>query len=374
MGSDELEYQRWWDMPDRPGFAASYKTAAEIPQRLDPSALADANVVADEGRAIAKVGVQFLMEDTIPNYGMLGMLVAFAKVGKTTLGQAIGGGAANGHEVIGRKTKQVRVLVIAAEDPPEYTAYVARHLNTPPGMMTFYRNSIILNNDGLASIVAEVHEGKYGLVLISSWQSVIRGLVKDENDNAGAVLVVEQVKAATRHTKIPWLIDAHSGKSEDQADNADPSKAMRGASSAAGAADYALWLRYADGAFGNLRRFSGKGRFVNFEPQVIAYDKETGLYTSVGSAKSAVARETAWEAIQATNALTNEPRTAHDIAKVAGFTNDKGNVTSTGRGKVKAALKGREGVRVTETKIQGQDTTLYSRVAIQQKLGGGHDM
>ena len=75
-------------------------------------------------------------------------------------------------------------------------------------------------------------------MLIASWQAVVRGLVKDENDNAGAVQIVERVKLATRETKIPWLIDAHSGKGEDQADEADPSKAMRGASAAAGAADY----------------------------------------------------------------------------------------------------------------------------------------
>ena len=72
------------------------------------------------------------------------------------------------------------------------------------------------------------------------WQAVVRGLVKDENDNAGAVMVVERVKAFTRTPEVPWLIDAHAGKAEDQTDDADPSKAMRGASGAAGAADYTL--------------------------------------------------------------------------------------------------------------------------------------
>jgi hypothetical protein len=69
---------------------------------------------------------------------------------------------------------------------------------------------------------------------------VIRGLLKDENDNLGAVCIVENVKAAARQSGVPWLIDAHSGKGEDQSDDADPSKALRVASSAAGAADYTL--------------------------------------------------------------------------------------------------------------------------------------
>ena len=46
--------------------------------------------------------------------------------------------------------------------------------------------------------------GNYGLVLISSWQAIVRGLIRDENDNAGAVRVVEDVKAAARLTRIPW--------------------------------------------------------------------------------------------------------------------------------------------------------------------------
>ena len=65
------------------------------------------------------------------------------------------------------------------------------------------------------------------------------------------------------------MIDAHAGKGEDQEDDADPTNAMRGASAAAGAADYMLSLRYAKGAFGTQRRLSGKGRFVNFAPITI---------------------------------------------------------------------------------------------------------
>ena len=90
--------------------------------------------------------------------------------------------------------------------------------------MTFCEQPVILNDDGLARIVATVRAGDYGLVLIASWQAVIRGLVKDENDNAGAVVVVERVKVATRETKVPWLIDAHSGRGEDQGDDADPTR------------------------------------------------------------------------------------------------------------------------------------------------------
>ena len=76
--------------------------------------------------------------------------------------------------------------------------------------MTFARAPLTLDAAGLARLCATVDTGGYGLVLISSWQAVFRGLVRDENDNAGSVRVVEDVKAAARASKVTWLIDAHS--------------------------------------------------------------------------------------------------------------------------------------------------------------------
>jgi hypothetical protein len=122
----------------------------------------------------------------------------------------------------------------------------------PPDVFTFYRKAVLLDADGLNDIDATVKAGNYGLVIISSWQAVVRGLIKDENDNAASVLIVENVKAAARRTNIAWLIDAHAGKGEDQGDDADLSKAMRGASSAAGSADYTLSLRYAMARLGRV--------------------------------------------------------------------------------------------------------------------------
>jgi hypothetical protein len=187
------------------------------------------------------------VDGIIPNYGMLGMEVAYAKVGKTTFGHAIGAAVATGRTFLERNVQQTRVLALCPEDPPEYTAWLARHLDVQPGVMTFYRRPLRFDSEGLRDVCATVTEGRYGLVLTSSWQAVVAGLVNDENDNAGAVAIVERVKLAARATGVPWLIDAHSGKGEDQSDDADPTRAMRGASSAAGAADFMLSLRYAEG-------------------------------------------------------------------------------------------------------------------------------
>lgn len=326
---------------------------------LPANALVDAVEVAAEGRALDAQGIRYVVDGIVPGYGTLGMLVAYAKVGKTTFGQALGAAVAMARPFLNRATTVARVLVIAAEDPPEYTAWVARHLDVDRERMTFCREPIILNEKGLAQISATVRADNYGVVLIASWQAVVRGLIRDENDNAGAVQVVEAVKAAARATGIPWLIDAHAGKGEDRDDDADPSKAMRGASAAAGAADYTLYLRYADGTFRSRRKLSGKGRFVSLEPVTIDFDADTSTYSVAGSVKD-VAAEATWRQIVDTGTLTSTPRTSAEIANAAGILNSAGKVTNTQRRLVSAALRGRPEVAIVHESRRGQDATLYT--------------
>jgi len=325
---------------------------------LDPAGLEDAVAVAAQGREIEEAGIPWVVDRLVPGYGMLGMLVAYAKVGKTTFAQALGAAVANGVEFVGRATRRARVLVVAAEDPPEYTAFVARHLTPAPGWMTFWRRPVLLNDDGLGRIVATAKAGGFGLVLVASWQAVVRGLIRDENDNAGAVIVVERTKEATRATGIPWLIDAHAGRNEDQHDDADPTRALRGASAAAGAADYMLWLRFADGAFGSHRRLSGRGRFVRVAPQTIAFDPATGSFEDLGATRRA-ASESVWRQILERGAVVAAPRSVDAIARAAGLVPDGGKVGGQTRQRVREALDSREGITRAEGAYRGRRTVTY---------------
>lgn len=327
---------------------------------LDPTFLADATIVTAEGRDLAERGIPYVVAGLVPAIGTLGASVAYTKVGKTTFALQLGAAVATGRPFLDRPTTQARVLVIAAEDPPLYTAWLSRHLNVEPGQMTFYRNPIQLDATGLAHIAATIRADKYGLVLISSWQAVVCTLVRDENDNAGSVRVVESVKAATRETAVPWLVDAHSGKGEDQSDDADPTKAMRGASGAASAADYTLSLRYANGAFGTRRRLSGKGRFVSFAPTLIDYDIATGVFSVADPSGKDAFTETTWRVLTECGALSLVPRTLDAIAKDAGFVNANGRVTSTHRRQVQGALRGRDGIRITTERRGQRVLSLYA--------------
>ena len=344
-------------VPTTEGVPPKTKTT-KTTRGLDPAFLTGAATVSAEGQRIAAAGIRYLVDGIIPAYGMLGMLVAFAKVGKTTLGQALADAVARGTTFLDRATTATRVLVIAAEDPPEYTAYLARSLTATDEQLTFYRAPVLLDTPGLQAIVETIQDGRYGLVLIASWQAVIRGLVKDENDNAGGVNLVEAVKAATRATNIPWLIDAHSGKGENQDDDADPMMALRGASSAAGAADYMLSLRYANGAFGTQRRLSGKGRFVTLAPITLEYDLVTGVYTSLGTTKDA-AKETTWRLIREMGAVDQTPRSITEIARRCGLIDAHERLGGNHRSQVSTALAGRPEIGKVEELRRGQKATLY---------------
>jgi hypothetical protein len=330
---------------------------------LPTEGLTDAADVAAKGRAIAANGVQYVVDGIVPNYGMVGISVAYTKVGKTTFGHALGAAVATGTPFLDRAVTSVRVLEVAAEDPPEYTAWLARHLSVSSGRMTFYRQPVRFDAAGLAAITTTVREGAYGLVLVSSWQSVVAGLVTDENDNAGAVAVVEQVKVAARTSGVPWLIDAHSGEGEDQSDDADPTRALRGASAAAGAADYLLSLRYAKGPVSPRRRFSGKGRFVAFEPILIEFDPATGTYTALGDGRSVISEST-WQRIVEVGIL-HDWASVDAIAMAIGAISDSGRVTGTGRRLVQNALRQRAGVDTKTEERRSRKTTLY-RLSEQQ--------
>src|SRR4051812_44062811 len=93
-GRDSCEDEAHWQPDDRPSTPRPAATAR--PVALDPAYLSDASVVAAEGQQIAQAGVPYVLDGIIPAYGMLGMLVAFAKVGKTTFAQQIGAAVATG--------------------------------------------------------------------------------------------------------------------------------------------------------------------------------------------------------------------------------------------------------------------------------------
>jgi len=333
-----------------------------VPTGTPFTTLKDGTALILEGQEIAAKGVPYVVHGMIPDYGMLGFLIGYAKTGKTTFSLRLAASVAMGHAFLDQPTQPRRVLFLAIEDPPEYTAYLARDLSVTPNTLSVYREPLTFSSKTLGDITATIRAGGYGLVLVASWQSAIAGFVKDENDNAGVNAIIDRVRQAVRASGVPWIIDAHAGKSEDQDDAADPLRALRGASSAAGAIDFSLSLRYADGPFGFKRKLSGKGRFVSVAPIVFEAEPTSATYR-VLSVGGQVSTETTFRLLLETGAFSPEPHSVDEMAERAGLVTPKGQVTKGTRQRIRAALRDRSGVRRTTETRRGRTTDLFAQIA-----------
>src|SRR5262245_48533356 len=105
--------------------------AEEINCGLPEDGLDDAVDVAAEGRAIAATGIQYVVPGIVPAYGMLGLQIAYAKVGKTTCVHALGAAVAKGSEFLGRPVERRRVLAL------RHPLSMRSQLKTPPPVVTW---------------------------------------------------------------------------------------------------------------------------------------------------------------------------------------------------------------------------------------------
>jgi hypothetical protein len=321
-------------------WAAEGQTSATSPLGFDAARVVPASVLVEEGRRLQREGVPYVVDGLVPDFGVAGFLVGYAKVGKSTVGVSLAGAVARGAAFLGRATRLKRVLALHVEDPREYTAWLmARTLNGEENLMV-YPAPLVLSEESLSALERFIPQAGVGLVYVASFLAAVRGLVRDENDNAGMSAVVESIKQCARRARVPFLVEAHAGRGEDQAADADPVRALRGASAAAAAADFVLSLkRDGRGGFGTRRVLSGAGRFVSVPPLAFDYDAPTGALHYLGERDGSAAVETDWRLIQETGALGNEWRSVSAIARAAGLSEKAGS-----RARVRRALQGRAGV------------------------------
>ena len=262
----------------------------------------------------------YLVTDLIPAYGMLGTLVAFAKVGKTTFALELGAAVATRPA---RFSIASRVKRACWRSPPNIRR------STPPGSRATSTRAgrradvlpppLLLDAPGLSQHRRHRQAGGYGLVLIASWQAVVAGLLTDENDNAGAVRIVEPVKARRGLRGVPWLIDAHSGKGEDQGDDADP--AARCGRLAARPVPRTTRSRCATPTAPSTRNGGSvaKAALCRCASQLLKDHRETGTYVVLGNTTERSPRDDVGQSIHEMGAVSMVPQTADAIAKAAGL-------------------------------------------------------
>jgi AAA domain len=339
------------------------------PLAFDPSAVVSLAPLLDRGRKILRDGVPFVVEGMIPAYGGVGFYVARPKVGKTSLGLHLLSSISSGRAFLGRKVERRKVLMLALEDPQDYLAVLTARAFKGDEDAKFYPRSLVLNEQTLNDLGDYIRKGGFQFLYVATFLHAVRGLVKDENDNAGMVAVIASLKAFARDLEVPTLFEAHAGKGEDQSEDADPLMSLRGASAAAGEADYVLNMKRKRGGFSTTRVLSGLGRFVEFQP--VSFNRNAdGSLTVLDGGNSAGAAETDFQMLlRADGGLSEDPKSAAKLATAVGWVRKNGKPDKNDCGRVHRALLNRQEVDAIHSGTGRGGRTAYRINKKSSKIG-----
>jgi hypothetical protein len=337
---------------------------AREPFAFDPAGVVALGPLMERGRAILRDGVRYVVKGIIPAYGGFGVGVARAKVGKTSMGMHLMGSVGSGRPFLGCEVSKRKVLMLALEDPEDYLAVLAARALKGDEDVSFYPRSLVLDEPTLRSLASHIRHEGFGFLYVATILHAVRGLVKDENDNAGMVKVVASLKSFARELGIPVFMEAHAGKGEDQSEDADPLLSFRGATAAAAEADYVLSLKRKGGGFSTVRTLSGLGRFVEFPPITFDRDAETGELRVVDSGAGTGAAESDFQLLLlAAHGLTGTPKSAAALATAVGWTRGNGRPDKNDCRRVHRALDNRDGVDCIRTGGTGRGARVSYRIS-----------
>lgn len=303
------------DSLDHPVAESSTTAPAAAPRRRRLIPWAE---LVEKGRDLQ---VNYVVQDLIPDMGVVGFIAGYAKAGKTTLGIEMMSAISRGDEFLGQESSRRRVLYLSLEDPEDYTAKMAS-LASKGGEDAFaFCEPLTLDDEGLKWMEETISAEKIGMVYVSTFMAAASGLIDNENDNAGVARVVLSMKESARRVGIPIIVETHAGRAQDKSVSADPILAVRGASAAAAHADFVISYRMRDeGGFGTKRVVSARGRFVDFNPTTIDFDKDTHAYTVLGQEVGDEVKAADLDHLTKTGALSaTEQRDASTVAKIAGW-------------------------------------------------------
>jgi hypothetical protein len=296
-------------------------------------------------KLLANLEGLYLVQDFIPAFGFVGMLVGHPKAGKTTLGLHLAHCIATGTDFFGRKVGKAKVLFLAIEDPIEHLEI--QLANSKLGDLsedaaTVYVAPLVLDKKTLDEVAKYVTEGEFGFVYIASFTAGVRSLIESENDNLGMSNVVGTLKAFARKVGVPVLVEAHAGKNEDVGPNADPIRALRGATGAAAEADFVFYYRPDEKGRTTVRVLSGRGRLILKEDPLLVDFQCGELRKLTAEVKAAKDLE------RLLPFISDEQQALSAVAKDAGFAD-----STAARDAAKAALLTDPRIHV-ETRQQGK--------------------
>lgn len=259
--------------------------------------------------------------------GILALLIAYMKTGKSTLVYRMIVCIAQGIPFLGRETERGAVLILAVE---EHQRDIERRLRrfgmTEDDPIFVHIGTIQEQADALDEIKKFVVEKKVALLVVDSLSRFWN--VQDENNNMEVIRAVSPLLDLARETNTTVLLVHHERKS-----GGEDGRSIRGGSALFGLVDQAIFLERRPGEASNRRVLKTLGRYEDSPPELII-ELAGDEYVVLGTPDE-FGELQAIEKVKAV--LTTEPIDVKTIAKEA-------DVTEKLARKALEALKGRNEV------------------------------
>lgn len=220
---------------------------------------------------------EWLVHGLLPK-GTLGLLAAYPKVGKSTLGAQLAVAMAQGRDFLGRRTKQGGVLLIVAEEMKDDVMRRLRGFGmTEDDPIYLWTDTVADTPKDREKLEQFIRESNIALVIIDTLASYL--LVQDETNNSEVTRRMKPYVDMAHTTGATILFVHHERKNRDE--GGDDTRAIRGGGSILGLADVSFQLQKGSGG-PTRRRLKIVGRYHDI-PRSLELDYVNDEYISLGT-------------------------------------------------------------------------------------------
>lgn len=219
----------------------------------------------------------WLVHGLLPK-GILALLAAYPKIGKSTLATQVAVAVAQGRLFLGRPTQQGGVLYVVAEERQDDVMRRLRRFgmndSDPIWLWTETATDTETDRGPMKKFVSEKN---ITLVIIDTWASYL--MIQDETNNSVVTARMKPYVDMAHDSEATILFVHHERKNRDEGD--DDARAIRGGGAILGLADLAFQLQKEPGG-GTRRRLKIVGRYQEI-PSLLKLDYGHDGYASLGT-------------------------------------------------------------------------------------------
>lgn len=252
-------------------------------------------------RRLGRRRIQWLWEPYLPQ-GTLALLVAYMKVGKSTLAFELAAAVEGGRPFLGTSTRRGAVLILAVEESARDIGRRLDRLGTRGrGRIFVHAGLLDASRENLEAIGRFVTENRIRLVILDTLSTFWD--LEDENNNAAVVRAVKPLLQLARDTEAVVLLLHHERKA-----GGEGGRSIRGGGALFGLVDQALLLEGVKGGRTNQRVLRSLGRYDETPPELVI-EYVDGRYRAVGTPLEAGREAVAARVLAALGPEAVEPQT-----------------------------------------------------------------